>query len=300
MPTQAGRSLRYSDEAINAHWITPSAVSALAASISPTVTAPARQSILDIKVYTTLHKPTRQSLRSEPRFKKSSSGLGLFCARSGVIQPSTGLVKRLHTTADKELDRPESDYEAAELGLTREQWLFLCVPGTPNPFTGYGMESRGKGLRRDSGVEVPAREAVEMVEEEQEDDGYPDRWPRWLPADQSVTLTCPGCACELTGVLDHSGGVIGYGCSVCPWSEGWYEGEDDEEGNGQGGGVISAVGDFVGGSPGEAPVSIRPSLLHYYWDEPVADEKDNEEDMVVEYLEDSERGMGLDFVPVKE
>lgn len=217
------------------------------------------------------------------------------------MQPSTGLVSRLHTTADRDLAAPESAYVAADLGLSDEQWLFLCVPGTPNPYTGYGMDVRTGDLRRDSVVDGPVKvsepAAAEMYDEslEEVDAWYPDDWPRWVPADETVTLTCPACACELTGVVDHSGGVVGYGCSVCSFDEGGYEEKEFVVGGGGGGGVISSLGggglSSLGGSSGDGPVFVRPSLLHHYWEEVVVDEKDNEEDMWEGYSEALEMGI---------
>jgi len=197
---------------------------------------------------------------------------------------------------------PDSRYSAAELGLEPERWRWLCVPGTANPFTGYGALVRTGGLRRDSAVDVSAKspdpEAADLCDTLPAP--YPDRWPRWVPPDRSVTLTCPGCACELTGVEDHRGGVMGYGCLVSPFGEGRYEEEDSEQGSSGGSGGVISVGGSVGGFSGEGPVFVRPSLLHHYWDEVETNEQGNKVDMEEGYLEDSEAGMEEGCVLVTE
>ena len=218
--------------------------------------------MLDIKVYITMRDSTvtRQDLRKEKRFHRPD--LGLFCARTGVLQRRSGLVNRLHTTEDGS-KAPDSKYNHRDFDLSNQQWTWLCMPSTDNPYTGYRAArdsdtayrprvlSRPDPMtdsRADSVVvpSTPARsstvsparssagspplQTASMVTNLLTDPfapvwtSYPNRWPRWTPPDLSIALTRPGCTCELTGVVDHTGGAPGYGCLVCPFGEGQYDG----------------------------------------------------------------------------
>ena len=74
---------------------------------------------------------------------------------------------------------------------------------------------------------------------------------------------------------DHTGGVPGYGCLVCPFGEGQYDGAagmedvffggvfDEVVGSGLGGGVGGGLGGPSGASSGEGVRFIDPSRLHH-------------------------------------
>lgn len=60
-------------------------------------------------------------------------GLYVVDARYGVISHRSGLVNRTHGKVDAKTRKVDSEFSAADLGFQHAEWLWLCIPGAPNP-----------------------------------------------------------------------------------------------------------------------------------------------------------------------
>ncbi|KAF4556137.1 Hypothetical protein D9617_1g080120 [Elsinoe fawcettii] len=68
--------------------------------------------------------------------RKSKTGQEIINSRMGVVAPKTQLVNKLHQNADAEAKvlQPDSKVRASDVAFTEQEWIWLCIPGTYNPW----------------------------------------------------------------------------------------------------------------------------------------------------------------------
>ncbi|PNS21243.1 hypothetical protein CAC42_1022 [Sphaceloma murrayae] len=88
----------------------------------------------------------RAKLRDAPglhQFRSTGQGLKIINSRTGVVTKDSGLVDLLHDASHSRAEPivVHSKFNAEDLGFTPEQWIWLCIPGTYNPWLGLTAKS---------------------------------------------------------------------------------------------------------------------------------------------------------------
>ncbi|TKX24485.1 hypothetical protein C1H76_3092 [Elsinoe australis] len=92
-------------------------------------------------------------------------GSTVINSRMGVISSRTGLVNRDHKTEDAHGVAPtvDSRFTAADLGFSEQEWIWLCIPGTYNPW----LKIPAKGSKQTP--RTPRKRKSAFIDEEEDD-----------------------------------------------------------------------------------------------------------------------------------